>query len=133
MRSKTVRQLQPIQQLAIFRFDHADEKAEVVFAGDVGEGGESCVDAARLGGRQGFEELAAFFGGKQQALAAIGGAGLLLDIAVIDQLPQDSGEALLGDLEDVQQVGDRHAGLQIDEIQHPVVSAAKALAFKQCV
>ena len=70
-------------------------------------------------------------GGIEQALAAVGFAGLLLDIAVVDQLAQHAGQALLGDLEDVEQVGDRHAGLEIDEIQHPVVGAAEILTLEQ--
>src|SRR5438105_1825453 len=48
--SQILRQLQLIEQTAIFAIDHADEKAEHMFAGDVGQGGECGIDAAGLGG-----------------------------------------------------------------------------------
>ncbi|MCY1546798.1 hypothetical protein D9M68_828130 [compost metagenome] len=69
----------------------------------------------------------------QQALPAIRVPGFLFDIAIVDQLSQHAGQALLGDLEDIEQVGDRHAGAQIDEVEHPVMGAAKALAVEQGV
>ena len=39
--------------------------------------------------------------------------GLLHDEASIDELLQDAGQALLGDLQDVEQVGDAQAGLPV--------------------
>ena len=77
--------------------------------------------------------VAAFFGGVEQALAAVGLAGLLFDIAVVDQLAQHAGKALLGDFQDIEQVGNRHAGLEVDEIQDAVVGPAETLPFKQCI
>ena len=79
---------------------------------------------------QRLEELAALVGGVEQALAAVGVAGPLLDVAVVDELAQHAGEALLGDLEDIEQVGDRHAGLEVDEVEHAVMRAAEALASR---
>ena len=61
----------------------------------------------------------------EQALAAVLAAGALLDEAGIDQLLQDARQALLGDLQDVEQVGDRQAGIAVDEMQHAVMRAAE--------
>ena len=47
----------------------------------------------------------AALGGVEQALPAVGGAGPLLDIALVDQLLEHAGQALLGDVEDLQKVG----------------------------
>ena len=65
-------------------------------------------------------------GGEQQPLAAIGAARLLHDIALVDQLLQHARQALLGDGEDVEQVGDAQARMAIDEMQHAVMRAAEA-------
>ncbi len=94
---------------------------------DVGNG---LVNAAGLSDRKRSKEAAAFFSGMEKALAAIGMAGALFDIAVVDQLAQHARQALLGDLEDIEKVGDGHARAQIDEIQHPVVGAAEPLTLK---
>ncbi len=62
----------------------------------------------------------------QPTLAPVGDARLLHDPAVVDQLLQDRGQALLGDLEDLQEVRDPEARVAIDEVQHAVVGAAEA-------
>ncbi len=62
---------------------------------------------------------------KEQPLAAIIRARPLLDIALVDQLLEDAAERLLGDLEDIQEFRDLHSGIAIDEMQDPVVRAAK--------
>src|SRR5450759_2410188 len=41
--------------------------------------------------------------------------------ALIDQLLEHAAERLFGDVEDLQQVGDLHAGIAVDEMQHPVM------------
>ena len=69
----------------------------------------------------------------KQALPAIGMAGFLLDIAIVDELTQHAGQALLGNLKDVEKVGDRHAGPQIDKVQHAVMGSTKALPLEQCI
>ena len=61
----------------------------------------------------------------KQALAAIG-ARLLHDIAFVDQLLEYAAERLFGDFQDVEQLGDFHTWVAIDEMQDPVVGAAKA-------
>ena len=62
----------------------------------------------------------------EKALAAVGAAGLLLDISLVDQLLQHAAKALLGDLEHVEQVGDAQAGVSVDEMQNAVMGAAEA-------
>ena len=79
------------------------------------------------------EEGSPLVGREQQPLPAVGVAGLLLDIAIVDQLPKHAGQGLLGDLENIEQIGHRHAGAQIDEIQHPVMGPAKTLPVEQRV
>ena len=53
-------------------------------------------------------------------------AFLLHHIALVDQLLEHAAERLLGDVEDLEQVGDLHAGIAVDEMQHPVMGAAEA-------
>ena len=62
----------------------------------------------------------------EQALAAVVLALLLHDVALVDQLLEHAAERLLGDLQDVEQVGDLHAGMAVDEVQHPVMRPAEA-------
>ena len=62
----------------------------------------------------------------EQALAAVVRALLLHHIALVDQLLEHAAERLLGDLQDVEQVGDLHARIAVDEMQHAVMRAAEA-------
>ena len=62
----------------------------------------------------------------KQALAAVVRALLLQHVALVDQLLEHAAERLLGDVQDVEQVGDLHARVAVDEMQHPVVGAAEA-------
>ena len=79
-------QLQPVEQRAVAGLDHADEELQHRPLAVGRQRGDGCVDAAGLSRRQHLEEVPALVGGVEQALAAVGGAGLLLDIAVVDQL-----------------------------------------------
>src|SRR6202042_166366 len=69
-------------------------------------------------------------GGEKKALPAIAVAGLLHDIAFVEQLLQDAPERLLGDSQHVEQVGNLQPGIAVDEMQHPVVRATKAKGLK---
>ena len=62
----------------------------------------------------------------EQALAAVLRALLLHHVALVDELLEHAAERLLGDVEDVEQVGNLHAGIAVDEMQHPVMGAAEA-------
>ena len=57
-----------------------------------------------------FIASASPFGGDvEQPLAAVVGALLLHHIALVDELLEHAAERLLGDLQDVEQLGDLHA------------------------
>ena len=98
--------------------------------------GSACMAAAMrlgLGRGQGFEQVSALGSGIEQPLATVGFPSFLLDIAVIDELPQDARQALLGDLEDIEEIGDGHTGAQVHEVEDPVVGATKSLLFEHVV
>ena len=61
------------------------------------------------------------------ALPSVGGACAALDEALLDELLEDPVQALLGDPQDVEQLGDGEAGLAVDEMQHPMVRAPEAV------
>src|SRR5262249_41205058 len=68
----------------------------------------------------------------EQPLAAIVRALLLRHIALVDELLEHAAERLLGDLQDVEQLSNLHAGVAVDEMQDSVMSAAEA-TFRQHV
>ena len=70
---------------------------------------------------------------KQQPLAAVGEAGPLLDVILVEQLLQHAAEALLGDFQEVEQFGHRKARAAVDEIQHAMMGAAEIVAQQQPV
>ena len=72
----------------------------------------------------------AFGGDVEQPLAPIIGALLLHHVALVDELLEHASERLLGDLENVEQLGNLHPRVAIDEMQHPVMGAAEA-EFRQ--
>src|SRR4029453_6464989 len=49
----------------------------------------------------------------------------LQNVPLVDQLLQDAAERLLGDVEDLQQVGNFYARVAVDKMQHPMMGAAK--------
>src|SRR5262249_24403646 len=61
----------------------------------------------------------------QEPLAPIVRALLLDHVALVDQKLEHSAERLLGDPPHVEEVGDLHAGIAVDEMQHAVVRAAE--------
>src|SRR5690606_36454576 len=83
-------------------------------------------NAAGLQKREIACERFALCGEMEQALAAVGLSSLLHDVALFNEIAQHASEALLGDLEDVEQVRDAHAGVAVDEMQHAMMRAAEA-------
>jgi len=79
-------------------------------------------DSARELHRQGL----AFRRDVEQALAAVVGALLLHHVALIDELLEHAAERLLGDFQHVEQLRNLHAGIAVDEMQHPMVRAPEA-------
>ena len=76
--------------------------------------GELCHQGLALGG------------GVKKALPAVVVAGLLDDVALVEQLLEHPSERLLGDAQHVEQVGDLEAGIAVDEMHHPVMRPAEA-------
>ena len=70
--------------------------------------------------------VASLLGRVEQALASVRSARLLHDISLVDQLLEDAAQALLGDVEHVEQVGDCETRMAIDEMQHAVMRPAEA-------
>src|SRR3974390_1320203 len=68
----------------------------------------------------------AFRRDEQQALPAILRAFLLNHVTLVDQLLEHAAERLLCNIEDLQEVGDLHAWIAVDKMQHPVMSTAEA-------
>ena len=56
----------------------------------------------------------------------IGVAGLLHDIVLVDQLLQHTTERLLGNAQDIEQIGDLQPGITVDKVNHAVMGAAEA-------
>src|SRR6202012_1130940 len=89
------------------------------------EFGESAVDAQRLQAGQLERQRLALWRYIQKPLAAVLSPFFLQHVTLIDQLLEHAAERLLGDVEDLQQVGNFHTGIAIDEMQHAMVGAAK--------
>ena len=53
-----------------------------------------------------------------------------LFIEAVEQLLEDPSERLLGDAQDIEQVGDLQARIAMDEMHHPVMGAAEAKGFQ---
>ena len=52
-------------------------------------------------------------------------AGLLHDVAFIEQLLENAPERLLGDAQYVQEISHLQAGIAVDKMQHPVMGPPK--------
>jgi hypothetical protein len=52
--------------------------------------------------------------------------GLLDDVALVQKLLEHAAQRLLGDAQDIQEVGDLQPGIAVDEMQHPVMRPAEA-------
>ena len=85
------------------------------------------------GAMQPERQRASRLGRVEQALPPVLGSLDLLDEAAVDELLEDPPEALLGDLEDVEQVGDPDARMAVDEVHHPVMRPAEAIGDEHCV
>ncbi len=83
------------------------------------------LDAAGLDGDELARQRLALRREVQQPLAAVGRAGAAVDEALIHQFAQHPAEALLGDAQDVEQVGDAHTRVAIDEMQHTMMCTAE--------
>ena len=82
-------------------------------------------DAAGLQRRELHGQRLALGGDVEEPLATIAGALLLQHIALVDQLLEHAPERLLGDLQDIEELGNLHPGIAVDEMQHPMMGAAE--------
>ena len=64
-------------------------------------------------------------GGEKKALPAVVVAGLLHDVAFVEQLLEHPAQRLLGDAQHVEQIGDLQAGIAVDEMHDAVMRAAE--------
>ena len=64
-------------------------------------------------------------GSRKEPLPAIVGALVLDDVALIDQLLENAARATFGDLEDVEQIGNLHSRIAIDEMQNAMMGATE--------
>ena len=86
---------------------------------------QRAVDPVGLQAGELADQRLALGGGEKKALPAVVVAGLLHDIAFVEQLLEHPPQRLLGDAQHVQQVGDLQAGIAVDEMQHPVMRPAE--------
>ena len=86
---------------------------------------QRAVDAVGLQAGELCHQRLALGGGVKKALPAVVVAGLLHDIAFVEQLLEHPPQRLLGDAQHVQQVGDLQPGIAVDEMHHPVMRPAE--------
>ena len=97
------------------------------------EAGERARDPLGLQAGELHGELLALRRDEKEAVAAVVRPFLLHHVALVDQLLEHAPERLLGDAQDVEQVRDLHAGIAVDEMQHPVMRAAEAELLQHVV
>src|SRR6187399_28666 len=86
---------------------------------------ERAIDPLRLQRRKPERQGLALRSHVQETLAAILLAFLLQHVTLIDQLFEHAAKRLLRDVEDLEQVRDLHAGVAVDEMQHPMMGASE--------
>ena len=111
--------------VALAGVEHRDQETAGRFVIGIAEPGQRPADSRGLQAGELERQRLPLRGDEQQPLPAVG-ALPLLDIALVDQLLEHAPERLLGDLENAEQLGDLHAGIAIDEVQHAVMSAPEA-------
>src|SRR5215212_44766 len=85
------------------------------------EPGQSARDAFGLQAGELHGERFALRRDEQEAVAPVVWSLLLQHIALIHELLEHAPERLFGDAQSLQEIGDLHSGIAIDEMQHPVV------------
>lgn len=119
--------------LAVGGIDHGEKEVRGGVARFGAQFVENAQEPFRLQLREIAGELCAFGGWIKQALSAILSAGAGLDKSQIEQLLENAVQALLGDLQNVEQGGDGEPGPTADEVQHAMVRAPEIIIFEQAV
>src|ERR1700690_3338130 len=109
--------------LAVVGVDHGGEETPRRLMRVWAELGEGAIDALSLQTGELERQGLALRRHIQETLPPVLRAFLLHHEALIDQLLEHAAERLFGDVEDIQEVGDLHAGIAVDEMQHPVMGA----------
>jgi hypothetical protein len=107
------------------RIDHGEEKVDRLRTRPRRTLPEHPREPSRLQKRGIQRKSLSARGWKQLTLAAVLYAWAGLDIVPADQFLEDAIETLLGDFQNVQQLGDREPRTPGDEMQHPVMRPAK--------
>src|SRR5665647_3334882 len=102
--------------LAIIEVDHGGQKMPCRVVRPGSKFGNGAIDARGLQAGELERQRLALRRHVEQPLSAILRAFLLHHIALIDHLLEHAAERLLSDVEDVEQVGDLHAGIAVDEM-----------------
>src|SRR5262245_36373427 len=123
---------EPQHRVAVVGVDHGGEEAAGRLVAVRPDPGAQVRGAAGLPARELHGERLAFRRDVEQALAPVVRTLLLHHVALVDELLEHAAERLLGDLEDVEQLRNLHAGIAIDEMQHPVMGAPET-EFRQHV
>ncbi len=119
--------------VAILGVDHAGEKTPHRLAGVRAKSGEHARDALGLQTGELHRQSLAGRAHGEEPLPAIVGALFLHDIAFVDELLENAAERLLGDLENVEQIGNLHARIAIDEMQNAMMRATEAESLQHLV
>ena len=98
-----------------------------------GKSAQNAHEAGRLQAGQLPRQRRALGACVEKPLAPVVRALARLDETAVEQLLEDAVEALLGDLENVEQRRDGEAWTPVDEMQHPVVRAAEFIFLQQTV
>ena len=106
--------------------DHCDQEAAGHVGGARPDVIERTCDPLCLQTGQFHGQRFACWRGVKKALPAVVGAFLLQDIAFVDQLLEDTGQRLLGDIEDLQEICHLHTRMPCHEMQNAVVGTAEA-------
>src|SRR5688572_29330589 len=97
--------------VAVFRADQMRENIAVMAIGIRPRLLQGPADAGDLRRHQALPECFPLFGEEKQPVAAVAGALPLIDISLADQILQHPSKTLLGNAEDIEQLGDGHAGV----------------------
>src|SRR5262249_31590935 len=111
--------------VAAFGVQQSGEETACLLVRSRAKLGERAGDSAGLQRGEPHGQSLAFAGGIEKALTAVVLAFLLHHVALIDQLLEHATQRLLGDFQDLEQVGNLHARVAVDEMQDAVVRAAE--------
>jgi hypothetical protein len=110
--------------------DHGEKKTARHLVGLRARQLECAGDAVDLEFSQFIGQTHAFRGQVKPPLTQVGGTWALLDEPFFPQVLENTGEALLGNLEDVQQFGNFQAGIAVDEMQDAVMCAPEPIPLQ---